>query len=204
MTETLIISNVLLWLLVLGLAGTVILLSRQIGVLHERITPVGALMIGKGVKVGEASPEFSLTNLNGGTVTVGGANAEGASTLAFFVSPTCPVCASLLPTLRSLVKQTPNLRLVLASDGDEAEHRAFIERKGLGDLPYVLSMELGQSFGVGKLPYGVLIDAAGVLRAHGLVNNREHIESLLEAEREGVASVQDYMMAKADGTRGGH
>ena len=204
MTETLIISNVLLWLLVLGLAGTVILLSRQIGVLHERITPVGALMIGKGVKVGEASPEFHLTNLNGGTVTVGGANAEGASTLAFFVSPTCPVCASLLPTLRSLVKQTPNLRLVLASDGDEAEHRAFIERKGLGDLPYVLSMELGQSFGVGKLPYGVLIDAAGVLRAHGLVNNREHIESLLEAERQGVASIQDYMMAKADGTRGGH
>ncbi|MFZ3034508.1 MAG: methylamine dehydrogenase accessory protein MauD [Parvibaculum sp.] len=204
MTETLIVSNVLLWLMVLGLAGTVILLSRQIGVLHERITPVGALMTARGVKVGEASREFHLGNLNGEPVTVGGTHKDGASTLVFFVSPTCPVCASLLPTLRSLVKQTPNLRLVLASDGEEAEHRAFIERKGLGDLPYVLSMELGQSFGVGKLPYGVLIDAAGVLRAHGLVNNREHIESLLEAEREGVASIQDYMMAKADGTRGGH
>ncbi len=208
MVETLVISNILLWLLVAALAGVVILLSRQIGVLHERITPVGALMIGKGVKVGEASPAFHLANLNGGDVTVGEARSDGASTLAFFLSPTCPVCASLLPTLRTLVKQTPNLRLVLASDGDMDEHKAYIARKGLGDLPYVLSAELGQSFGVGKLPYGVLIDASGVLRAHGLVNNREHIESLLEAEREGVASIQDYMVrekaASDERARGGH
>lgn len=206
MVETLIISNILLWLLVVALAGVVILLSRQIGVLHERITPVGALMIGKGVKVGEASPAFHLANLNGGDISIGEARSDGASTLAFFLSPTCPVCAALLPTLRTLAKQTPNLRLVLASDGDMEEHMAYIARKGLTDLPYVLSAELGQSFGVGKLPYGVLIDGSGVLRAHGLVNNREHIESLLEAEREGVASIQDYMArerAAGDGRAGG-
>lgn len=211
MEMTLLISNILLWLLVLGLAGIVLMLSRQIGVLHERITPVGALMVGKGAMAGEAAPAFSLTNLNpqagGDAIAIGGVESEGRNTLIFFVSPTCPVCASLLPTLRSLANQTPKLRLVLASDGDETEHRAFIARKGLDDLPYVLSSQLGMSFGVAKLPYGVLIDADGVLRAHGLVNNREHLESLLEAEREGVASIQDFMKrdmaAKAGGTQGG-
>jgi hypothetical protein len=30
------------------------------------------------------------------------------------------------------------------------------------------------------------------LRARGLVNSREHLESLFEAKRLGVASIQDY------------
>ena len=205
MEQTLIISNILLWLLVLGLGGAVILLARQVGLLHERITPVGALMVAKTVRVGEKAPAFRLPSLTGGEVAIGDKRADGASTLLFFVSPTCPVCATLLPTLRLLVKQTPHLRLVLASDGDADEQRAFIERKGLGDLPYMLSEQLGIAFGVSKLPYGVLIDGEGSLRAHGLVNNREHIESLLEAEREGVASIQEYMKRAAEaGVLGGH
>ncbi len=209
MEATLLISNLLLWVLVLGLGGVVILLSRQIGVLHERITPVGALMVGRGLQPGDASPVFTLDNLNDADVpvTLGGMREDGASTIAFFVSPTCPVCASLLPVLRSLINQTDSLRLVLASDGDENEHRAFIAHKGLDDLPYVLSSDLGMSYGVSKLPYAVLVDSAGTVRAHGLVNSREHLESLLETEREGVASIQDYMkrenLAKLDGVRRG-
>lgn len=197
MESALVISNILLWCLVLGLSGLVIMLARQIGVLHERITPVGALMVAKGVQVGEASPRFDLQNLNGGQVTLGAARDDGVATFVFFVSPNCPVCASLLPTLRRMVEQTPKLDLVLASDGDEREHRSFVTRKGLTDLPYVLSSDLGMTYGVSKLPYGVLIDATGVVRGHGLVNNREHAESLIEAMEEGVASIQDYMKREA-------
>ncbi|KAB7742729.1 methylamine dehydrogenase accessory protein MauD [Parvibaculum sedimenti] len=192
MEQMLLISNILLWLLVIGLSVAVLLLARQVGVLHERITPVGALMIGKGLRVGETSPNFRLANLNGPEVTIGGARADGRGTLLFFLSPTCPVCASLLPTLLTLVKQE-DLALVLASDGTVEEHTSFIARKGLADLPYVLSTELGVRFGVSKLPYAALIDSDGVLRAHGLVNNREHLESLIEAEQEGVASIQDFV-----------
>jgi len=38
------ISNVVLWIVVLALLVVVIALTRQLGVLHERIAPVGALM----------------------------------------------------------------------------------------------------------------------------------------------------------------
>lgn len=206
MEQTLIVSNILLWLLVIGLGGAVILLARQVGVLHERITPVGALMVAKSVRVGEAAPLLRLASLTGGEVTIGGKQADGASTLAFFLSPTCPVCTTLLPTARALSRQTSGLRLILASDGEAAEHQAFIARKGLDDLPYVLSEQLGLGFGVSKLPYAVLIDGEGIVRAHGLVNTREHLESLIEAEREGVASIQDYMKrerAAAEAARGG-
>jgi methylamine dehydrogenase accessory protein MauD len=57
----------------------------------------------------------------------------------------------------------------------------------------VLSEQLGRSFGVAKLPYAVLIDESGKLSATGLVNTREHLESLFIAKERGVASIQQYL-----------
>jgi methylamine dehydrogenase accessory protein MauD len=53
------------------------------------------------------------------------------------------------------------------------------------------------TYGVAKLPYAVLIDEHGVVAAQGLVNTREHLESLFEAQRHGVASIQEYLKEKA-------
>jgi methylamine dehydrogenase accessory protein MauD len=60
-------------------------------------------------------------------------------------------------------------------------------------MPYVVSETLGRTFGVSKLPYGVLIAPDGRISSLGLVNNREHLESLFEAQERGVASIQEYL-----------
>ena len=49
-----------------------------------------------------------------------------------------------------------------------------------------------------KGPWAVLLDADGVLLAKGLVNTREHIESLFEAARLGVASMQEWLQEHDD------
>ena len=49
------------------------------------------------------------------------------------------------------------------------------------------------TYQVGKLPFAILLDQEGVIRAKGLVNSREHLESLFEAKERGVASVQEYL-----------
>jgi len=194
MNEALIVSNMLLWLAVLALLVVVIALSRQIGILYERIAPMGALMMDSGPKVGEAAPVFQLPSLGGGTVTLGGTGS--GNTLVFFLSPTCPVCKKLLPILKSLKRAEGNrLNLVLASDGEQPEHEAFRRRAELEAYPYVLSAELGMRYHVSKLPYAVLIDASGRVRAKGLVNSREQLDSLFAAQELGVASVQDYLAA---------
>ena len=41
--ETLVISNIVLWVLVVILSLLVFALTRQIGILHERVAPAGAL-----------------------------------------------------------------------------------------------------------------------------------------------------------------
>ncbi|HYQ52750.1 MAG TPA: methylamine dehydrogenase accessory protein MauD, partial [Pseudomonas sp.] len=43
------------------------------------------------------------------------------------------------------------------------------------------------------LPYAVLIDQAGTLRAKGLVNSREHLDSLFETVHLGSATLQHYL-----------
>jgi methylamine dehydrogenase accessory protein MauD len=184
-------SNVLLWITNIALVLTVLALARQIGMLNERVTPVGALTMDHGPKVGEASPVFTLPSLGGGEIVVGAAS--GRSQLLFFLSPTCPVCKKLLPILRSLSQhERTTLDVVLASDGEFNEHNRFYQREKLMPFPYVLSTDLGMAFRISKLPYAVVVGPAGSISAKGLVNNREQIESLLIAQEMGVASLQEY------------
>ena len=198
MIDALIVSNGLLWILVCVLSLVVFALTRQIGLLHERVAPVGALAIARGPEVGEFAPEIRVENLDGQSIRIGGPDDRGLKTLLFFLSPTCPVCANLLPTLRRMVRsQADGTRLLFASDGPRAEHEAFCKEKGIANSDYLLSRELGLSFEVSKLPYAVLIDGSGTIRAKGLVNTREHVESLFEAERLGVASLQEYLEAES-------
>jgi len=192
----LLISNIVLWVVVLALLAVVLALTRQLGVLHERIAPVGALMLNRGLAVGEKAPAVEVDDLNGGRLHVGSPRTDGKSTLLLFVSPTCPVCKSLLPIVKSSGKDERDwLDVILASDGDPEEHREFARANGLTGVPYVVSAPLGMTYQVSRLPFAALLDEAGVLRARGLVNSREHLESLFEAKRLGVASLQDYFAA---------
>jgi methylamine dehydrogenase accessory protein MauD len=193
---TLMISNAVLWLLMLGLVAVVWALTRQIGILYERVSPMGALITDAGPGLGQPAPPFLLPTLAGDTLALGGAAAR--STLLFFLSPTCPVCKKLLPVLRSVAKDEGDwVRIVLASDGDMLEHLDFYRKANLSPFPYVLSADLGMTYRVSRLPYAVLIDESGVIRAKGLINTREHLESLITAQELGVGSVQEYLRQSA-------
>lgn len=192
MNEALVVSNLLLWVAVLALLVVVFALSRQIGILYERIAPMGALMMDAGPRVGDPAPRLDLVALDGQPLAVGAASAR--CMLLFFLSPTCPVCKKLLPVLKSIRGAEAGwLNIVLASDGELQSQQAFRQRAGLMDFPYLLSAELGRRLHVGKLPYAVLLDEQGRIRAKGLVNSREQIDSLFAARELGVASVQDYL-----------
>lgn len=182
------------WIATIALAMVVLGLARQIGVLHRRLGPAGALMLSSSIKVGEKVPELPLKTLDGADLVIGRPDASGRATLIMFVAPDCPVCARLIPVIKAIARSEERLlQIVFASDGDlQAQHRYRTE-KALQDFPYVLSAELGMRFEIGKLPYAVLLDKDGVAAGQGLVNSREHIESLFEAQRMKVPSIQSYL-----------
>jgi methylamine dehydrogenase accessory protein MauD len=189
-------SQVLSWVAIAVLALIVLALARQIGVLHERIAPVGALKVDTGPAVGDKAPVFTLATLGGGLAHIGQALEEGSAQLLLFVSPDCPVCKNLIPVAKGFARDE-RLNVLFVGDGDAAAQRAMIERFELNPMTFVNSPEVGMRFGVGKLPYAVLIDDAGVVAASGLVNSREHLESLVVAKQMGVPSVQAYLRTKA-------
>ena len=204
MSDALSISNVVLWIVVLVLAAVVAALVRQIGVLHERVRPAGALALRKrarGRRGGAASSR--PTDLAGARASPSAApDPDGRDTLLFFVSPTCPVCKTLLPVValarararRLRVRARERRRRATSTRPSSARERIALPVRALG-------AELGLAYQVGKLPYAVLIDADGVLRAQGLVNTREHLESLFEAQARGVASMQEYLARERDAGR---
>lgn len=193
MTGFVFASQILLWIAVAVLAVLVAALARQVGVLHERIAPAGALTLHQKVNVGDTAPEMTLETLDGTQVVIGGKRHRRGQ-LIFFLSPDCPVCKTLLPVVRSARGAERGwLDVVLASDGDAAAHRRLVMAEGLAGFDYVLSEDLGRKLGVSKLPYAVLIDEEGRIASLGLVNNREHLESLFEAKERRVASIQEYL-----------
>jgi len=189
----LIASQIVLWMGLLVLGIVCMALARQIGVLHQRIAPAGALSLSQPLKLGDPTPELALPGLDGSIVQIGGVRG-GRSQLLLFLSPQCTICEALLPAVRSAQKAESGwLDIILASDGAHDRHDDFVREKNLGKFPYVVSEQLGRSYGVAKLPYAVLIDEAGRLSSTGLVNTREHLESLFIAKETGVSNIQQFL-----------
>ena len=192
MVTVLIVSQILSWIVILGLGLALVALARQVGVLHVRLAPAGALMTGKGPAVGEAAPVLDTVTLDGAPLAIGKALAKGRMQLLLFVSPHCPLCKDLVPIARNFAK-SERLDIVFVGDDDVDEQRAMIARLEMGGVPFVNSSIIGRSFHVDRLPHAVLLGDDGTLLSKGLVNSREHLESLVTAHEMGVVSVQDYL-----------
>jgi methylamine dehydrogenase accessory protein MauD len=184
-----------LCVLVIAQGMIIVVMLRHIGVLYERIGPVGALTTASPLTIGAPAPAFELHDLAGQLIRIGHPGVAGLTAqLLLFVSPSCPICATIISSVRSFTRaERAYVGVVLASDGTLEEHRAYVARNKLRGLPYVVSAALGVAYGVSKLPYAVAIDREGIVRAKGLINSREHLESLVNALETGAASLQEWL-----------
>ena len=179
MPDGLLVSHILLWCLVIVLALVVLALSRQVGVLHERVSPAGALLGREGPRVGEPAPILMPADWSGRPVAIGGLDPEQRSTLLVFVSPTCSVCKTMLAIVEAVIRDEAPTRLVLASDGPREEHDGFVRANGLAERTYVLSRERfrgRQGLMTGTLvlqmvsPVVLLVPIYGLISAMGLID----------------------------------
>ncbi len=191
------ISQILLWSVVI-LQGVVILaLARQVGVLHERVAPAGALVNAGGPGVGEKSPRIEVHALAGNAITIGGELAPGRAALMLFVSASCPICKKLIPIAKDFAR-SEKLDVLFVGDADPAEQRRLIAQFALDERRFVNGPEVGMTYRVDKLPYAVLLDDTGVIASKGLVNSREHFESLIVAKESGYSTIQAYLKARSE------
>ena len=163
---TTMISLWLLWGVVIILALTVLALARQVGVLHERVAPAGALINGAGPGVGEESPRLEVHALAGNAITIGGTLAAGRALLMLFVSHTCPICKKLIPIAQDFARASG--WTCCSSEMATPRTAQLIAQFGWTSNAFVNGPEIGMAYRVDKLPYAVLLDEAGMIAAKGL------------------------------------
>lgn len=192
MMSVLIASQIFSWLVILGLAVALLALARQVGVLHMRVAPAGALVPAKGPVAGEMSPKLDVTAMDGTSMTIGGLLEKGHKQLLLFVSPLCPICKELIPVAQSFAKRE-DVDILFMGDDAPPDIQAMMAKMGIDAGSFVNSPSAGRAFHIDKLPNAVLIGDGGKILSKGLVNSREHLESLVVSHEMGVVSVQDYL-----------
>ena len=101
------------WVLLVALGIAVVALARQLGTLHLRLGPLGALEIDdEGPPLGEGLAPIQATADDGSRVTLGGPAA--VPRIALFVSEHCPICAAVKPGLPAAARSAGMDALVLA------------------------------------------------------------------------------------------
>jgi thiol-disulfide isomerase/thioredoxin len=119
-------SYVLLWVLVAVLAFAVIVLLRQIGVLHARLAPMGTHFGGEGLDVGTVAPNIGVSyTLRPLSVLV-------------FTSPTCTICQELKPSLAALRRQ---YREIGIDTIDHEQQPAVFDAFKVRSTPYVVTVD---------------------------------------------------------------
>jgi methylamine dehydrogenase accessory protein MauD len=173
------VALVLAWIVLLTLVLAVIALGRQIAALNRRVPAWGARGSDAYPQVGERAPEFDLEALDGGRISSIDLATDRATTLLVFVSPGCTACEELAPAMRAMNRER-EISVMVASSAPPDRLTDFLTVNRLKESRAVSSAELADAYGVATTPFAVLIDDDGIVRGKGLVNSREHLESLFQ------------------------
>lgn len=184
-------SYIALWGVVVLLGLAILVMTRQIALLHSRILPAGAKAGKAGPKVGEKIEPFHGEDIYSNSVSV---PAQEKATLLLFISDGCSVCEQIAPALNALARQEKDwVEVVLASfNGDAPGNRAYAQKIGVAHFPFFVSRDFAYNNAVFTAPYALMIDREGTLRSKGVVNNREHLDSLLNVLDLGVANREEF------------
>jgi methylamine dehydrogenase accessory protein MauD len=169
------LSYIVLWIAVLCLTFGLIVLYRQVGLLHLRFGPRGALALaGDGPDIGRHVRNRVLVAVDGSTQ---GLHTDASDTLLVFLSPGCGICKTVVPAIRAFSKSNP-VRVLVTVIGTAREAAEY--GKGLARIPVFANSELADDLNVTNPPYGVIVSRGGVIDAKGVVNSLEHLDELYE------------------------
>jgi methylamine dehydrogenase accessory protein MauD len=104
MVTVLIVSQILSWIVILGLGIALLALARQVGVLHVRVAPAGALLTGKGPGGWRSRTGFGCHHPGGRALVHRQGAGQGPQAASAVVSPQCPLCKELIPIAKNFAR----------------------------------------------------------------------------------------------------
>ncbi|GBQ07471.1 thioredoxin domain-containing protein [Acetobacter cerevisiae] len=190
--KALILAQGTLWIIMVLTAAVALLLLKQVKALYRKIAPLGALApVNPTASRLDAHPQ---TTLDGQDVIIGGLRPNGRKLLLLFVSGTCPISQKTVSITHDFCVREKLDLLFVGDDTPQAQEEA-VSTLGIAPRDMVNSATIGRLLGVDRVPFAVLLAPDGTVEARGLVNNREHLESLLSVMETGHSSIQSFLEA---------
>ena len=186
------VSYIALWLMLILVGGVVLSLMRLIGQMNDRLGPAPALATEQGPEIGDSFSEI-LARFDVVEHGLFGFPRKRDS-LVLFVTPGCVSCENLLRSVRPFrATRDPDVEVaVISTSANQEDNRELIENTLSGTVPFIPLPKIARSIGIRSTPYAFWLDTDGVVRAKGLVNTLEHLESLRNARISGYATLKEY------------
>jgi methylamine dehydrogenase accessory protein MauD len=180
------LAHLLLGGVALGLAFLLLGALRALRVWGWRLGQTEVALSGRlGLSPGTKAPAFALPSVRGTRVTL--RRFAGRRVLLVFTRANGHPWKELLPELNRLQHQETLQVLLIETGGPEAARQ--LASQGQAAFPVLVQGErnLAKRYHVHALPFAFLLDEQGVLRARGIVSNRQHLDFLLGEARKGPA-----------------
>jgi methylamine dehydrogenase accessory protein MauD len=179
------IATAIQFVIIIVLAFVVLSLARQVGILHERLSPAGMTRTREGIAVGEVLPPLEVRSVSGVKV-MPGRERSGASLL--FVAADCPICKSVLPAYEAALGDVPLTAYWVTdglpgSDGTVPDYEGFAAEHHIDPDRFLVSQELGLKLGIRQIPALAVLDGAGRLTHLEIVNGPRQLAGILADQR---------------------
>jgi methylamine dehydrogenase accessory protein MauD len=182
MTTILVISSILLWLALLGVAFLMLGTLKAMTFLRwqlEQLQATNPTRKGRsGLKVGKKAPPFTLPRVAGGEVSL--AEFEGRQVFLVFVQTGCGPCHAVAPDLNRL-QRSGKYDVVVVSNGEPQAVEKWA-KEVQAEFPVLIQdkWSVSKRYEVLATPFAFLIDEQGVIASKGFVSNKQYMGFVLE------------------------
>jgi methylamine dehydrogenase accessory protein MauD len=182
MITVLVISSILLWLALLGVALLLLGTLKAMTFLRWRLEQLQAttpVRKGRsGLKVGTKAPAFTLAGVGGSDVSL--ADYSGRKVFLVFVQTGCGPCHAVAPELNRLHANGKYQVLVVSNGEPEAVAKWAAEVQA--EFPVLVQdrWSVSKRYEVLATPFAFLIGENGVIASSGFVSNKQYMAFVLE------------------------
>ena len=181
MNTALLVSNIVLWLALLGLAFLLLGTLRSLGVLTWRLEQLEVTRpsrIGReGLKIGKTAPDFTLPSATGDEVSLN--DFAGQKVLLVFTQSGCGPCHDIAPELNRLHRKGEYQVLVVNNgEGDDTQEWAE-ETKARFPVLAQEKFAVAKRYEVFATPFAFLIDEQGVIASKGIAGSAQYLGYML-------------------------
>ena len=142
-------------------------IMRAIAKMDLAVRSPSARAVPRPIPTGEAAPEFTLKDLDGGEVRL--ADQRGQVVLIDFWATTCPPCRKELPHIQRIHEKYQNDGLVvlaISTDRQRDKVRPYVDKNGYTFPVLFADGDVRSSYKISAIPVVYLIDRKSLIQFH--------------------------------------